>query len=126
MGKKYDFAIRPGIRSLIQLQFDGDDDAFYVAREMRIFIDGGIRTSVHDNRIRCDKVQHGLMAALEFLSVNKRETKHRRTITRRRYFPNWRATAWAARKIPAKTFCCECVIFFLRSNESLGSELINL
>ena len=70
--KRYDFAIRLGLRSLIQLQFDGDDDAFYVAREKRRYVNGGIRTTVYDNRIRCDNVQHGLMAALKFLSVSKK------------------------------------------------------
>ncbi len=39
MAKRYDFAIRLGLRSLIQLQFDGDDDAFYVAREIRRYVE---------------------------------------------------------------------------------------
>jgi hypothetical protein len=33
--EKYDAAIRLGLRSLLQLQFDGDADAFYVASELR-------------------------------------------------------------------------------------------
>ena len=94
MAKKYDFAIRLGLRSLIQLQFDGDDDAFYVAREIRRYVDGGIRASVYDNRIHGDNVQHRLMAALKFLSVSKSidgtpPAPHPAAF----FFPNRRATA---------------------------------
>jgi hypothetical protein len=34
--------------------------------------DAAIRTTVYDNRIRCDNVQHGLMGALKYLSVSGR------------------------------------------------------
>ena len=120
MAKRYDFAIRLGLRSLIQLQFDGDDDAFYIAREMRRYVDGGIRTSVYDNRICCDNVQHGLMAALKFLSVSKREPDHRRTITRRRFYPTGGQPLEPYAKFRPRLFTAKCVTFSPRSSESLS------
>lgn len=67
--KTYEKAIQWGFRSLIQLQFDGDDDAFYISGTKRSFVDGGLRTTVYDNRIRVDNVQHGLLAALKYLAL---------------------------------------------------------
>jgi hypothetical protein len=63
---RYRQAILRGVRSLMQLQFRGDIDMYYVSRRDRVF--GGIRTEVYDNSIRVDNVQHGLMALLKILA----------------------------------------------------------
>ncbi len=55
-----------GIRSLIQLQFQDEVDMYYIADEENVY--GGLRTTVYDNAIRVDNVQHGLMAALKIIS----------------------------------------------------------
>jgi len=36
---------------------------------MRSYVEGGIRTTVYDNEIRCDNVQHNVMAALKIVNV---------------------------------------------------------
>ncbi len=63
--KKYSDAIRRGLRSSMQLQFADDIDMYYVSKRERVF--GGLRTTVYDNQIRCDNVQHTLMATLKIL-----------------------------------------------------------
>lgn len=63
---RYRKAIVGGLRSLMQLQFVDAVDLFYV-RDNRL-VRGGIRTTVYDNEIRCDNVQHGLMAMFDILS----------------------------------------------------------
>jgi hypothetical protein len=60
----YDVAIRRGIRSLAQLQFKDDIDAFYVTHKHRVL--GAIRTETDNNEIRIDNLQHGLMALLRY------------------------------------------------------------
>lgn len=49
-----------GLRMLRQLQFRTDIDMFYSTKRERI--QGGVRTTLYDNTIRIDNVQHGLMA----------------------------------------------------------------
>ncbi|MDD9941499.1 MAG: hypothetical protein OXU20_10705 [Myxococcales bacterium] len=61
----YRLAILRGLRSLMQLQFEDDIDMFYVSRQDRVL--GGIRTTVYDNSIRVDNVQHGLMAIMRII-----------------------------------------------------------
>ena len=39
----------------------------------RDLVRGGIRETVYNNEIRCDNVQHGLMAVLEILRTFKPE-----------------------------------------------------
>jgi hypothetical protein len=56
----YRHAILRGLRSLRQLQFRNDDAMFYIRHKARVR--GGIRTSTHNNEVRIDNVQHGLMA----------------------------------------------------------------
>lgn len=63
----YRLAIRRGLRSVIQLQFRGDVDCFYVQERDRVL--GGIRTEVYNNEIRVDNVQHNLMAILKILNA---------------------------------------------------------
>ena len=65
---RYERAIRHGFRSLMQLQFADDIDTYYVGAANRRYVDGGLRTTVYDNRIRVDNVAHGLAAALKYLA----------------------------------------------------------
>jgi hypothetical protein len=65
--ESYRMAILRGLRSVMQLQFDQDLDLYYVRERDRDRVRGGIRTEVYDNRIRCDNVQHTLMAVLDIL-----------------------------------------------------------
>lgn len=65
----YRTAINWGLRSVIQLQFTDAIDMFYVSPSMKKYVEGGIRTTVYNNEIRCDNVQHNLMAALKILEV---------------------------------------------------------
>jgi len=61
----YRRALIRGLRSLTQLTFLDEVDLFYVSRRDAVL--GGVRTTVYDNSIRVDNVQHSLMAALEIL-----------------------------------------------------------
>ncbi|PRQ05493.1 hypothetical protein ENSA5_02210 [Enhygromyxa salina] len=56
-----------GIRSMMQLQFVDDVDMFYVSD--RKYVEGGIRTTVYDNRIRCDNVQHPMMGIIKIVRM---------------------------------------------------------
>jgi hypothetical protein len=72
--KTYSYAIRKGLRSSMQLQFADDIDMFYVSKRERVF--GGLRTTVYDNQIRCDNVQHTLMATLKILDSGALPAAH--------------------------------------------------
>lgn len=61
----YRRAIRRGLRSLRQLQFRDERDAFYISRKRRVL--GALRTEVYDNAVRLDSAAHALMAALKVL-----------------------------------------------------------
>ena len=61
----YRRAIVGGLRSLMQLQFTNEVDMFYV--EDRTRVEGGIRTTVHNNVIRVDNVQHGFLGIMRVL-----------------------------------------------------------
>lgn len=63
--EKYRISILRGLRSLMQLQFQDYIDMYYVSKRKPVY--GGLRTSVYNNEIRCDNVQHGLMAVLKIL-----------------------------------------------------------
>ncbi len=65
--ENYRRAINRGLRSVMQLQFADEVDMFYVSHPMRPYVEGGIRTTVYDNEIRCDNVQHNYMALLKIL-----------------------------------------------------------
>lgn len=65
--ENYRRAILGGLRSLMQLQFVDGVDMYYVTD--RRLVEGGIRTTVYDNEIRCDNVQHGLMAMLDIVDT---------------------------------------------------------
>ncbi len=64
--ENYRTVIVRGIRSLMQLQFKDEIDCFYIKHVDRVL--GGLRTTVYDNSIRIDNVQHGLMALLKIHS----------------------------------------------------------
>ncbi len=67
--ENYRQAIIRGLRSVMQLQFADEVDMFYISPAMRSYVEGGIRTTVYDNEIRCDNVQHNVMAALKIVNV---------------------------------------------------------
>ena len=61
----YDRAIQRGLRSLRQLQFLDERDAFYVSKKKRVM--GALRTEVYDNAVRVDSAAHALIAAIKIL-----------------------------------------------------------
>lgn len=63
--ERYRTALIRGLRSVLQLTFRNEVDLFYVSRRDRVL--GGVRTTVFDNTIRVDNVQHNLMAILNIL-----------------------------------------------------------
>jgi hypothetical protein len=63
--ERYRLAIRRGLRSAMQLQFDDGSDMYYVTKPDRV--SGGLKTNPYDNEIRVDNVQHNLMGVLEIL-----------------------------------------------------------
>jgi len=63
--EKYRRSIILGLRSGIQLQFQDDIDLYYVGNRDRVR--GGLRTTVYNNEIRVDNVQHILMAVQKIL-----------------------------------------------------------
>lgn len=64
---RYRLAIRRGLRSVMQLQFADDVDLYYISR--RELALGGIRTTVYNNEIRVDNVQHNLLAVFKILET---------------------------------------------------------
>lgn len=65
----YGQAIERGIRSLAQLQYRDDLDAYYISRKERVT--GAIRTESDNNEIRIDNLQHGLMALLKYRDLDR-------------------------------------------------------
>lgn len=65
----YERAIRRGLRSLRQLQFRDERDAFYISRKKRVM--GALRTEVYDNAVRVDSAGHALAAAIKILRPMK-------------------------------------------------------
>jgi hypothetical protein len=63
----YRLSLLRGIREMMQLQFVDDVDMFYV--KDRKYVEGGIRTTLFDNRIRCDNVQHPMMGIIKVLRM---------------------------------------------------------
>ncbi len=61
----YRRAILRGLRSVLQLTFKDDADLFYVNKKSTLR--GGMRTTVYDNVVRIDNVQHSLMAIQKIL-----------------------------------------------------------
>ena len=65
----YGRAAERGLRSLRQLQFRDDRDAFYVSRKKRVM--GAVRTEVYDNALRIDSAAHALAAAVKLLRLRQ-------------------------------------------------------
>ncbi len=63
--ERYRRAMLQGIRSLMQLQFVDDVDTYYVVKKDDVL--GGIRTTVYNNTIRVDNVQHSLMGLMKLI-----------------------------------------------------------
>ena len=59
----YERAVSRGMRSLRQLQFRDERDAFYISQRHRVI--GALRTTVYDNAVRVDSAGHALAAALK-------------------------------------------------------------
>ncbi len=59
----FERAIARGLRSLRQLQFRNEWDAFYIARKARVM--GALRTEVYDNTVRIDSAAHALVAVVK-------------------------------------------------------------
>ncbi len=75
---RYQKAIWRGLRSMRQLQFKDKSDLFYISQQSPVY--GAVRTTVYNNVIRIDNVQHCLMALMKLLQlphflVNKPDTK---------------------------------------------------
>ena len=63
--KSYKAAIM-GLAVSTQIQFIDGVDMFYIEKDKRHTVYGGLRTTDYDNRIRVDNVQHALMGSNEF------------------------------------------------------------
>lgn len=61
----YQQTIWRGLRSICQLQFKDKIDLFYISQQSPVH--GALRTTVYDNVIRIDNVQHCLMALMKVL-----------------------------------------------------------
>ena len=66
----YHTAIKRGIRSIAQLQFKDEVDAYYISCRERVI--GAIRTESDNNEIRIDNMQHALAALLKYRELNAR------------------------------------------------------
>jgi hypothetical protein len=66
---KYREAILLGLRSSMQLQFQDDIDMYFAQNRDRLR--GGMRTTVYDNAIRVDNVQHVLMGVQKIIAEFK-------------------------------------------------------
>jgi hypothetical protein len=63
----YRQAIVRGLRSVLQLEFNDPIDMYYVSQRTRVR--GALRTTVYNNEIRVDNVQHNLMALFGILDT---------------------------------------------------------
>jgi hypothetical protein len=69
----YRISMLRGIRSMMQLQFVDDVDMYYTNTSKREYVEGGIRTNIFDNRIRCDNVQHPLMGIIKIVRMFEKD-----------------------------------------------------
>lgn len=63
----YQQAIWQGLRSIRQLQFKDAADLFYISQQSPVY--GAVRTTVYNNVIRIDNVQHCLMALMKLIQL---------------------------------------------------------
>ena len=61
-------AVGRGLRSLRQLQFRDERDAFYVSRKDRVI--SALRTEAYDNTVRIDSAAHALLAAAKISELD--------------------------------------------------------
>ena len=71
----YERAIDRGLRSLRQLQFRDERDAFYVSRKGRVM--GALRTEAYDNTVRVDSAAHALLAAVKISGLGLQSARGR-------------------------------------------------
>ncbi len=71
--QNYGLAILRGVRSVMQLQYADDVDMFYISK--KDMVRGAIRTTVYNNVIRIDNIQHNLMAMMKILKSGIFENK---------------------------------------------------
>ncbi|MEM1255310.1 MAG: aspartyl/asparaginyl beta-hydroxylase domain-containing protein [Cyanobacteria bacterium P01_H01_bin.21] len=64
---RYQTAIWRGLRSIRQLQFKNKSDLFYISQPSPVY--GAVRTTVYNNVIRIDNVQHCLMALIKLVQL---------------------------------------------------------
>ena len=64
---RYQTAIWRGLRSIRQLQFKDKSDLFYISQQSPVY--GAVRTTVYNNVIRLDNVQHCLMALMKLVQL---------------------------------------------------------
>ncbi len=69
--EEYRLVLLRALRDCRQLSFRDDRDMFYVSK--RDFLRGGLRTTIYDNQVRVDNVQHNQMAILKILAEFKEE-----------------------------------------------------
>ena len=69
--ERYRRSILGGIRSSMQLEFGDEVDMFFVSK--RDAVRGGLRTTVYNNEIRVDNVQHTLMGLFKVLETFSEE-----------------------------------------------------
>ena len=67
--QRYQSAIWRGLRSVRQLQFYEAAEMYYVSQRSPVY--GAVRTTVYNNVIRVDNVQHCLMALLKLTALPK-------------------------------------------------------
>lgn len=63
--ERYRKSILKGLREVMQLEFADEVDTFYVSKKEKVV--GGLRTTVYDNTIRVDNIQHNLLALIKIL-----------------------------------------------------------
>jgi hypothetical protein len=69
--ERYRLSIVNGLRSLKQVMFKDERDMYYVRKSD--YLQGGVRTTVYNNVMRIDNVQHNQMAILKILRAFKDE-----------------------------------------------------
>ena len=64
--RMYVRAIKRGLRSAMQLQFKNHIDSYYISNKKKVM--GGLKTTVYDNVIRVDNIQHTLLGTMKILT----------------------------------------------------------
>ena len=74
----YERSVHRGLRSLRQLQFRDERDAFYVAKRNRVL--GALRTEVYDNAIRVDSAAHAFACGDQGLASDEDRVQQPRVL----------------------------------------------